>query len=97
MHRIYFFKDILACLRLNDVGIPCQVLEMEKKVLDRLKFELAGPTTKTFLRFIFHIIFFQFKISIDASSSYNNVDLDCCTRRFVRAAQAGQKVKKYQF
>ena len=53
VHRIYIFKDILACLRLNDVGIPYQVLEMEKKVLDRLKFELAGPTTKTFLRLLY--------------------------------------------
>ncbi|KAI5058877.1 hypothetical protein GOP47_0027047 [Adiantum capillus-veneris] len=43
-----------------------EVLEMEKRVLNYLQFELTGPTTKTFLR------------------------------RFIRAAQAGQKTAALQ-
>lgn len=43
-----------------------EVLEMEKRVLNHLQFQLAGPTTKTFLR------------------------------RFIWAAQAGQKISTLQ-
>lgn len=50
------FCLVLAFTKLNNCCLFLKVVEMEADILKALKFELGGPTVKTFLRHV-HVCF----------------------------------------